>query len=246
MVANNPVERPNTPDFIANKLQDLQRQIDALSRQSKYPLSVGHGGVPDFEILPDPGDPSGGAKVRILNGNGQAIFETFYSTTYHGKTARMLDLSGNPMWSQDELAGYGISHPSLQGFLAPDYAGQGINVVGTGVETVVATGEYFAYNPAYRFTALVRTGTTGAFSWRFAINHSAGTVFGPLTTGALANLYVASTLLLPETAMAGQVTATLLITNTATAQTVQVSALRCYGVSAAQYYLDNGLPIPGV
>ncbi|WP_336156632.1 hypothetical protein [Amycolatopsis sp. VC5-11] len=244
MVANDPVERPGSPDFIKNELTALRRDLDALTRQSKYPFSISHDGTPDFEVLPDPADPGGGAKVRILNGAGAPIFETFYSTTYSGKAARMLDLSGASMWAQDQLAGYGISHPSLTGWLAPDFYGQGLNPFGTGAETSVATGQFFAYNPAWRLGALVRTGGTGLVSWRFSIAYNGGTVYGPLTTGATGNFYIGSTLLLPASAMANQVTASLLVTNTSAAQTIQVSPTRCYGVSAAQYYIDNGLPLP--
>ncbi|GAB3376178.1 hypothetical protein [Amycolatopsis echigonensis] len=148
MVANDPTERPGSADFIANKLRDLQQQIDALTRQTKFPFSIGHSGVADFEILPDPDDPGGGAKVRILNGAGQPIFETYYSTIYNGKAARMLDLAGTTMWSLDESAGYGLSNPGMSivmgGQARWSFAGS------TTVDTaqVVADGYGGAFNPA--------------------------------------------------------------------------------------------------
>lgn len=250
MVANQPIERPDSSDFIVNKLNSIQRQAGESSRQSKYPFIVSHpdpntqASVPDLQIIPDLNDPNGGSRVILGTGSGGTVLDTAYSLLYGGKVASMYDLSGNVMWRQDELVGYGISHPSMQGMLSPDFSGQGINSFGTGAETSVAFGEFFAYNPAMRIGVLLRTGSGGAFNWRFSLTHSAGTVFGPLTSSAGGNVYLNQTLLFPGSAMSTMVSSSLLITNTAVSQTIQISPMRCYGVSAAQYYVDNGLPIP--
>lgn len=41
MVANLPVDRPGTLDFLVQRTLDMQRQIDELGRQSKFPISAG-------------------------------------------------------------------------------------------------------------------------------------------------------------------------------------------------------------
>ncbi|SFO59553.1 hypothetical protein [Amycolatopsis rubida] len=157
MVANDRVERPDSPDFLRNKIRELEEKIDALTRQSKFPFSIGHNGIPDFEVLPDPADPSGGAKVRILNGNGVPVFETFYSTVYNGKTARLNDLAGNAVWGQDEAAGYGMSHPSITYPAGVTFQGTPSATLTGGTAYTIAKGGFMFYHPVLWFKGLVTT-----------------------------------------------------------------------------------------
>src|SRR4051812_30905163 len=67
-------------DFLINQLRDLQQRVDELTRQSKYPFSVSHVGVPDFTVLPN-GDNSG-AVVSIYDGAGTLVVATDPDTKY--------------------------------------------------------------------------------------------------------------------------------------------------------------------
>ncbi|MFJ1764050.1 hypothetical protein ACIOD2_27295 [Amycolatopsis sp. NPDC088138] len=74
MVANQPIERPKSTDFLINQFRDLQRQVDELTRQSKYPVSIAHAGVPDLTVLPNADN--SGAIVSIYDGAGHVLFRT--------------------------------------------------------------------------------------------------------------------------------------------------------------------------
>lgn len=242
MVAQQPVERPQSPDALINRIDDLQRQVDALSRQSKYPFVIGHGGEQDFAVIPDPNDPNDNARVIIGNGAGGVVFETFYSTIYGGKAARMVDLQGAQMWAHDELAGYGLSHPSMGLPTGPTFSGFGTDPIPNGVETAIGQGINFAYNPAVRVSGLVRPTLTTAWNFRWQIDYfGGGTVFSDLVAGVTSAQNCAATVLLPASAMARQITMTLLVTNTGGAQGFFYGHRRGYGVSMAQYNIDNGL-----
>lgn len=80
MVANQPIERPESSDFLANQLQDLKNRVDELTRQSKYPFSISHSGVPDFTVLPNADN--SGAIVSIYDGAGHVLFQTDPDTKY--------------------------------------------------------------------------------------------------------------------------------------------------------------------
>jgi hypothetical protein len=94
MVANPQPERPQSSDFVVNQLAALQQQIDALTRQSKYPFMVSHddpalGNVVDVAIVPRP------------NGlNGAAVL------VYDGAEHLVL--------GSDVDAGYGLAQPQTQ------------------------------------------------------------------------------------------------------------------------------------
>ncbi|QKV74529.1 hypothetical protein [Amycolatopsis sp. Hca4] len=80
MVANQPIERPQSPDFLINQLRDLQQRVDELTRQSKYPFSVSHGGTPDFTVLPN--TDNSGAVVSVYDGAGTLVVATDPDTKY--------------------------------------------------------------------------------------------------------------------------------------------------------------------
>lgn len=80
MVANQPIERPESSDFLTNQLRDLKQRVDELTRQSKYPFSISHGGVPDFSVLPNADN--SGAIVSVYDGAGHVLFQTDPDTKY--------------------------------------------------------------------------------------------------------------------------------------------------------------------
>jgi hypothetical protein len=242
MVAQQPIERPKSVDPLVNRLDDMQRQIDTLSRRSGFPFVIGHSGLQDFAVVPDPNDPTGNARVVIGNGAGGVILETFYSTVYGGKAARMVDLQGVQMWAHDELAGYGLSHPSMSLPTGPAFSGFGNELIANGVETTIGQGVNFAYNPAVRVTALVRPTTTTTWNYRWKIDYfGGGTVFSDPVVGVTSGQFCSASLLLPASAMAHQITMSLLVTNTGGAQGFFYGHQRGYGISMAQYNIDNGL-----
>ncbi|WP_328449000.1 hypothetical protein [Amycolatopsis sp. NBC_00438] len=63
-----------------NKLNRQQRQADEQGRQSKYPFSVAHGGVPDFTVLPNADN--SGAVVSLYDGAGTLVVATDAATKY--------------------------------------------------------------------------------------------------------------------------------------------------------------------
>ncbi|WP_409186732.1 hypothetical protein F9C11_21825 [Amycolatopsis sp. VS8301801F10] len=245
MVANDRVERPDSPDFLKNKIRELEEKIDALTRQSKFPFSIGHNGVADFEVLPDPNDPNGGAKVRILNGAGQPIFETFYSMVYSGKAARMLDLSGTTMWSLDESAGYGLSNPGMSITLGGQARwGYGGNTT-AGTAQVVADGYGGAFNPALWVGAELNL-ENGTLASTFNIWVEvllAGSVIASSSTDAqsvAANTTdirsISKMLLLPQSAMQKTIEVRIRAWNSTGGNAFsQVFPRQCQGISKAFY-----------
>lgn len=80
MVANHPVERPGSADYIRNQLTALQQQAETQARQSKFPFVVSHddptlGRITDMQIVPNPNG-SGGASVLIYDGTGNLVLGT--------------------------------------------------------------------------------------------------------------------------------------------------------------------------
>ncbi|WP_329064866.1 hypothetical protein [Amycolatopsis sp. NBC_01480] len=244
MVAQPPVERPDSTDFLVNKINDLQRQITELAASTKYPFVISHGsGVKDFQIVPDLNDPNGNPQIVIGNGAGQPFLNTFYSRVYGGKAVRMYDLAGNPVWNQDELCGYGLSAPQMSMVMGADFYGLNRNNVPTS-ESVIGIGLNVLYNPAIRFSSLVSPNTnSGTWSYRYKVDYPGGSVYSTLRTGLTASQYIVETVLLPEVAMATEVTMTLLATPTVS-QPCSFASQLCHGVAASNYYIDNGLPFP--
>ncbi|WP_410644486.1 hypothetical protein [Amycolatopsis sp. lyj-346] len=80
MVASQPIERPDSPDFLINRLRELEQRVDELTRQSKYPFSISHNGVPDFTVLPNADN--SGAIVSVYDGAGHALIQTDPDTKY--------------------------------------------------------------------------------------------------------------------------------------------------------------------
>lgn len=80
MVANPPIERPNSSDFLVNQLTQQQRQADEQGRQSKYPFSISHSGTPDFTVLPN--SDGTGAIVSVYDGAGNLVVATDPDTKY--------------------------------------------------------------------------------------------------------------------------------------------------------------------
>jgi hypothetical protein len=94
LVANQPIERPGSADFLVNQLNELKRQIDEQTRQSKFPFIVSHqdptlGNVVDLAIVPNPSGLSG-AVVLVYDGIGNLVL------------------------GSDGDAGYGLAQPQTQ------------------------------------------------------------------------------------------------------------------------------------
>lgn len=105
MVANQPIERPGSDDYIVNKFRSLERQIAELQRQSKFPLVVAHndpvlGRVVDLNIAPV--DSDGTASVTQIN-----------------------DAQGNLVMGTDPDTGYGLANPFTQIPMYPKSYGVG-------------------------------------------------------------------------------------------------------------------------
>ncbi|PKV95930.1 hypothetical protein ATK30_6863 [Amycolatopsis echigonensis] len=94
MVANQPIERPGSVDFLVNQLNAVAQQSDEQTRQSKFPLVVSHqdpasqARVVDFQVVPG------------VNGSGAVL------SVYDG--AQHLVLGTDPD------TGYGLSQPQTQ------------------------------------------------------------------------------------------------------------------------------------
>ncbi|MET8848042.1 hypothetical protein [Amycolatopsis sp. NPDC004625] len=106
MVANQPIERPGSSDFLVNKLNRQQRQADEQGRQSKYPFIVSHSGTVDFAVVPRPNGASGAA-VLIYDG------------------------AANLVLGSDVDVGYGLAQPYIQVPMYPTNPGLIFNSSGS-------------------------------------------------------------------------------------------------------------------
>lgn len=104
MVANTPVERPQSPDYLINRLRALEQAVDELGRRSKVPFTVSHNGTVDFSISRNA---SGSATVQVNDGSGHLIV------------------------GSDPTVGYGLSRPYLQTPMYPTTPGVVQNTSGT-------------------------------------------------------------------------------------------------------------------
>jgi len=120
MVANQPIERPGSQDFLSNELRDLRRIVDELTRASRFPFSIGHAGVPDFTVLPsESGD--GTADLTMYYGNGDPLVVT---RTISGRkifAIRDAKVGGTQptLFATDPIAGYGLATPYVQWSMYP-------------------------------------------------------------------------------------------------------------------------------
>ncbi|MFI9454456.1 hypothetical protein [Amycolatopsis sp. NPDC052450] len=88
MVANQPIERPKSQDFLVNELRELRRIVEEYTRASKFPFVVSHGGVVDFAVVPRAGADS--AVVQVFDGTGKLVL------------------------GSDADVGYGLAQPFIQ------------------------------------------------------------------------------------------------------------------------------------
>lgn len=156
MVASSPPE-PSANDYaaLAQRLDEMQRQLDELGRASKFPFVVSHGSIADFQIIrSSSGD--GSADVLLGNGAGGKLIQIITDPTFGTKIFKVLDQGGSTMMSTDAKAGYGLGTPSLP-FV---YAGfESLNLNGAtsqGTATEFARGVNYVYNPATFISPRVR------------------------------------------------------------------------------------------
>lgn len=162
MVVNQPRERPNGQgsDYLANKIAELERRLDELSAQSKFPFAIMRNGNKEFSVeLSEDGSTT---DLIVGNGIGGVAFETFTSSLYGGKGFHILDYAGNELIATDTSAGYGLGVPSL-GF---NYAGfESLNMNGAtnqATSAIIGQGGQFIYNPSLLIQPRIRWSATTA------------------------------------------------------------------------------------
>lgn len=246
MVAQQPIERPQSADPLINRINDLQRQIDALSRQSKYPFSIGHDGLTDFAVTPDPADPNGDARVVIGNGAGGTVFESYYSTIYNGKAAKLNDLQGVSMWQHDELAGYGLSKPAMAYPMAGREELDFSTATSAATAAKYAVGYNYVYNPAIQVWIRLRCRNTTASTFHFWFEAVLGSDTyasseSTVTVGAntVTAFYLSKVILLPAEAMGKAVEMRVRGWNSSGSNALTTAYPEMCRGSAKSFYDDN-------
>lgn len=156
MVASPDRERPQGQgnDYLVNKIAELERRLDQLSAQSKFPFAVMRNGNKEFSV--EPSEDGSTTDLIIGNGIGGISFESFTSIAYGGKGWHLLDYAGTEMLSSDTSAGYGLGNPSLP-YL---YSGwEQLNLAGatnTASATTIGQGQNYLYNPGIYVSPRIR------------------------------------------------------------------------------------------
>jgi hypothetical protein len=238
---------PPPMDDTARRIAALERRVDELTRRDLSNAQVGQGGrlrglysngQEAFQFGLDPVDGVNKSLIRYSNGT-RAIGVGAGAAAYGSQEQlSIFDLAGNGVLVTDEVAGYGLSHPSLSYLLGQNFAGSG-GAVPAATETAVLEGYSILYNPAVLFRALVRT--TGTWTARFVLMDGAGVIQTSTTATATQtdNQYVNKMISVPEEAIAQLGwSLRLLVTSSAGLATVNAYPLRSVGVSQA-YYLQN-------
>lgn len=160
MVASPNTERPDGQgsDYLTNKVAELERRLNELSAQSKFPFAIMRNGNKEFSV--EASEDGVSTDLIVGNGIGGVIFETFTSVTYGGKGWHLLDYAGAEMVASDTSAGYGLGQPSLP-FA---YAGwESLNMNGattTGTATTIGQGQNVVYNPSVYVSPRIRVVST--------------------------------------------------------------------------------------
>jgi hypothetical protein len=228
---------------LANFLQDQQRQIDELGRQSRYPFSAGPMGT--FQIYPDPTivDANGEPVVdwTLSYGDGTPAISVKPGLPKYGSKQQMAlyDLAGNVVYRTDESAGYGLSAPLYNYTLGVLFAGTSSASNTSGTEVAVAESATPFYNPAIYARALVTMPTAVTWSARFIVTDGTTTVTSS-SISLTASQYVQKVLLLPSNFIGIQNTKLqLLVTPGTTGSTVVYPGV-CGGVSKSFYDINTG------
>ncbi|MFD5089314.1 hypothetical protein ACFWMR_01840 [Amycolatopsis thailandensis] len=120
MVANQPIERPNSQDYLVNELRDLRRTIEEFTRSSKFPFSIGHGGVPDFTVLPsESGDGTADLSVYYGDGNPLLVTRTVAGKKVFAIRDTLVGGQQPTLFGTDPIAGYGLATPYTQYSMYP-------------------------------------------------------------------------------------------------------------------------------
>jgi hypothetical protein len=159
---------------LEQKVTELERKVDALSRRDLSNVVVGQGGTFRATLT------AGGADVLSIK-PGKAAFGS-------KQQMALWDQAGNAMYRTDELAGYGLSAPIYTYFMAPIQIPANLNA---GVEVDVVRSDTFVYNPAWYTQVLFRNfvGIT-SLDVRFqvtdgntTVTSSTSTITGPAFVG---------------------------------------------------------------
>jgi hypothetical protein len=157
---------PHTNDTGA-QLRKLEKQIDTLGRKDLTRANIGQGGRLRglygngnesvlFGVDPD----DGANKSQIKYSDGVTAFSVAPGAPQYGSKEQMYmrDIAGRPVYATDEVAGYGLSHPTFTyGLWGREELQPGANL---GAATIMAEGIAYVYNPAWHVMVRVRLGHT--------------------------------------------------------------------------------------
>lgn len=145
----------------AQRIKQLERQLAEIQRRDLSRANIGQGGrlrgvygngneAVLFGVDPD----DGANKSQIRYGSGDVAFSVAPGLYTPDEQLTMFDTNGAPLMITDELAGYGISHPSLSYNLYGREELQPGATVGTAV--IHAEGWAAMYNPVLHVATRVR------------------------------------------------------------------------------------------
>lgn len=160
MVASPNTERPDGQgsDYLTNKIAELERRLNELSAQSKFPFAIMRSGNKEFSV--ELSEDGLSTDLIIGNGIGGVTFETFTSPTYGGKGWRLFDYAGTEMVASDTSAGFGLGQPSLP-FVFSGW--ESLNLTGatnTATATTIGQGQNVLYNPSVYVSPRIRLVST--------------------------------------------------------------------------------------
>lgn len=236
----------------------MQQEIDALGRASRYPFSAGPSG--NLQIYPDPlikdanGDPVVDFALKYENGNSALSIKPGGAAYGSKQQAVMRDYANKPVYATDEVAGYGLSHPSFS------YSMGGFEAQGTGLPTTIGTsvilaaGTAYMYNPVWHVACRLRgaNGASNAPDYRVYLRLLDGFTGAVLVTSneqlfsAGTNVFAINTFermcIVPPTHIGARVVAEVrAYAPNAPTLTLQAFPSLTVGISMAQYNLLPGL-----
>lgn len=220
-------------DSSEKRVKRLQKQQDALANRDLSNSIVGQGSTFRATVV------DGGSNV-IRIGKGAAAYGS-------RQTMVMRDISNKVSYALDELAGYGLSHPSLT-YQLTGVESQGPALPTTvGAGALIATGSAYCYNPAWHIQARLRFANGAAAAtaivtatWRRIDGTVIGTASQTFSIGS--NVFTVPTfermMLLAAVDMGARISVELKVhVNTGPDLSVQAFPFLSTGISMALYDL---------
>ncbi|MEV6648053.1 hypothetical protein [Amycolatopsis sp. NPDC051371] len=161
MVANPPIERPESQDFLVNQLRELQQRVDELTRRSAVPFQAGK----SLKIYQDPNNADvTDLEIQYGDGTPSPVLTVKPGASGIAQWA-IWDRAGHVTFFTDDLAGYGlatpINHVSFQYWDPPAMGSASTS------ETVVQYGFIPVINPGFQFSmALKSVASSGSLAGR--------------------------------------------------------------------------------